>query len=141
LCLPLTCHVLRIPLIRWGKWPGLNTKVTSFTESELPKVDMTVCMGAMLYVFDDDDLKYMLSNMKSSIFICRVPCSMNDRVEINKFSEEFDADYAAVYRTIPEYIQIISEYFDIKSIDRCYPDEIESKFGSKQFFFTCRRNR
>jgi len=122
---------------RWGKWPGLSTEVASFTESELPEADMTVCMGVMLYVFDDDGLKHMLSNVKSNIFICRVPCSMEERVEINKFSDEFGSNYAAVYRTIPEYISILSDDFNIKSIDRCYPDEIESKHGTKQFFFVC----
>ena len=124
---------------RWGLWPGLNTKVTSFTKTELPETDMAVCMGAMLYVFDDDDLKHMLSNVRSNIFICRVPCSMEARIEINKFSAEFESDYAAVYRTIPEYISILSNDFNVKSIDRCYPDEIESKHGTKQFFFVCSR--
>jgi SAM-dependent methyltransferase len=124
---------------RWGNYPGLETKVINFTTvSELPETDMCVCMGAMPYVLDDNDLKHMLSKIKSKAFICRVPCNLEpDRLEIDKFSKEFDADYAAVYRTISEYIDILSESFNIKSIDRCYPDEIESKYGSKQFFFVC----
>lgn len=124
---------------RWGKWHGLETKVTNFIITEkLPKTDMCICMGAMLYVFDDTDLKYMLSNVNSKIFICRVPCILGpDRLKINKFSKDYNSNYAAVYRTIPEYISILSESFTIKSIDRCYPDVIESKHGTKQFFFIC----
>lgn len=126
---------------RWGKCPGLEAKVLNFIKTNsLPKTDVCICMGAMLYVFDEADLKYMLSNIKSKLFICRVPCNLeSDRLEINKFSEEYEEKYAAVYRTIPEYISILSEFFKIKSIDRCYPDEIESKHGTKQFFFVCKR--
>lgn len=126
---------------RWGNCPGLEAQAANFTTtSRFPETDMCICMGAMLYVFDDNDLKYMLSNIKSKIFICRVPCNLeSDRLEIDKFSKEFKGDYAAVYRTMPEYIFILSESFNIKSIDRCYPDTIESKYGSKQFFFVCER--
>lgn len=126
---------------RWGHCPGLEARTGNFTTiSKYPETDMCICMGSMLYVFDDDALKYMLSNIKSKIFICRVPCNLESgRLEIDKFSKEFEDNYAAVYRTIPEYISILSESFNIKSIDRCYPDEIESKFGSKQFFFVCEK--
>jgi len=127
---------------RWGKYPGLKTKTVNFTEiSNLPETDMCICMGVMPYV-DDESLKYILSNIKSKTFICRVPCNLeSDRLDIDKFSEEFKGNYAAVYRTIPEYISILSEFFTIKSVDRCYPDEIESEYGSKQFFFVCERSK
>lgn len=121
---------------RWGNYPGLEAKVINFSKDKLPPADMCICMGAMLYA-SDDGLIHMLSNVKSKLFICRVPCDLNNRVIIDKFSEEFNDNYAAIYRTIPEYISILSEYFNIKSIDRCYPDEIESKHDSKQFFFVC----
>jgi len=126
---------------RWGKYPGLETKVVNFIKtSNLPETDMCICMGAVPYILNDNDLKYILSNIKSKLFICRTPCTLESgRIEIDKFSEEFEDNYAAVYRTMPEYISIISEFFVIKSIDRCYPDEIESEYGSKQFFFICKK--
>lgn len=126
---------------RWGKYPGLEAKVVNFTKTNrLPETDVCICMGAMLYVTDDESLKYMLSNIKSKLFICRVPCNLESgRIEINKFSEDYGENYAAVYRTVSEYISILSGCFVIKSLDRCYPDEIESKYGSKQFFFVCER--
>lgn len=124
---------------RWGKYPGLSTKVADFTVG-LPETDMSICMGVMSYIFDDNELKQMLSNIKSNIFICRVPCNLTgEKVEINKFSKEFNDIYAAVYRGIPEYISILSNSFNIIDINRCYPDNIESKYNSKQFFFICKR--
>lgn len=125
---------------RWGDCPGLKAVATNLITTEgLPKTDMCVCMGALLYVLDDADLKHLLSNILSDLLIMRVPCSLDQRMEINKFSEDYGADYAAVYRTIPEYMAILSEFFKVQSIDRCYPDEIESKYGTKQFFFVCTR--
>jgi len=125
---------------RWGKYPELEAKIVNFTKtSDLPETDMCICMGVMLYILDDNDLKYMMSNIKSKIFICRVPCNLkSERLEIDKFSEEYGENYAAVYRTIPEYMSILSEFFIIESIDRCYPNEIESDYGSKQFYFICK---
>jgi len=123
---------------RWGNHAGLEAEAENFTTSKLPEADLCMCMGALLYV-DDDAFRSMLSNIRSKKFICRVPCSLDGRIVIDKFSEEFNANYAAVYRTIPEYISILSEFFDIKSLDRCYPDEIESTYGSKQYLFVCER--
>lgn len=126
---------------RWGNCPGLNAQATDFTTLDgFPKTDMCICMGVMLYIFDDEILKHMVSNISSELFIVRVPCNLeSDRTEIDKFSKDYGANYAAVYRTIPEYISILSEFFIVKSINRCYPDEIESKYDSKQFFFVCER--
>lgn len=127
-------------ICRWGNVPGLTVQEGNFTTiDDFPTTDMCICMGVALYVLDDKIMKNTLSNLNSKIFICRVPCSMNDRVEINKPSKEFGANYAAVYRTIPEYIDMLSESFEIKSIDRCYPDDIESEHGTKQFSFVCKR--
>lgn len=126
---------------RWGDCSGLSCKVVNFiTTDGLPETDICICMGAMLYVLDDNDLECMLSNIKSKLFICRVPCELGlSRVEINKFSKKYNSKYAAVYRTISEYIFLLTKFFNIKVIGRCYPDEVESKYGSKQFFFVCER--
>ena len=126
---------------RWGNYPGLEAKVVNFIETDdIPITDVCICMGVMLYILNDNDLEYMLSNIKSNILICRIPCNLDvDRLEIDKFSKEFNFNYAAVYRTLPEYVSILSKFFNIKSIDRCYPDEIESLYGSKQFFFVCKK--
>lgn len=127
---------------RWGNWPGLKASTTNFSTffNEFPKTDVCICMGVMPYIFDDAVLNSMLINIKSKLLIVRVPCIFEqNRLEIDKFSDDFNDRYAAVYRTIPEYISILSKFFKIKSIDRCYSDEIESKYGSKQFFFVCEK--
>lgn len=125
---------------RWGDKP-IETQVVNFTAiNKLPKTDMCICMGVMLYISDDVILKGVLKRIRSKILIVRVPCSLGkNRLEIDKYSEDYKCEYAAVYRTIPEYISILSEFFNIKVIDRCYPDKIESSYGSKQFYFMCER--
>lgn len=124
---------------RWGNCSGLDAQTIDFTIlDEFPNTDMCLCMGVFPYVFEDEVLKHILSNITSKLFITRIPCALGqERIEVDKFSEDLGDFYAAVYRTVPEYISILSEFFDIKSIDRCYPDEIESKHGTKQFFFVC----
>ena len=128
---------------RWGNYSGLNTQATDFTTLDMfPNTDLCLCMGVFPYVFDDEVLKHVLLNITSKLFITRIPCTLGQkRIEINKFSEDLGDRYAAVYRTIPEYISILSEFFNIKSINRCYPNEIESGYGSKQFFFVCERRK
>jgi len=127
-------------IIKWGDFHGLNAKVESLAKSLLkfPKTDVCICMGVMHYMLDYD-LSFMLSNIESNLFICKMPCSLNSRVKIDKFSKDYNDNYAAVYRTLPEYVSALSEFFTIKSIGRCYPDKIESKYGTKQFFFICEK--
>jgi len=128
---------------RWGDYPGLMTKEINFKViDKLPEIDMCICMGVMPYIFDDNDLKNLISNIKSKIFICRMPCNLEStRVTIDKFSKDLGDNYAAIYRTIPEYIYMLLEFFNIKSICRCYSDEIESNYSSKQFYFICEKRK
>jgi SAM-dependent methyltransferase len=125
---------------KWGTWPGLDAKTINFSKiNELPRTDICICMGVMLYL-SDVLLREIISKISSKLFIIRVPCTLRkDRLEIDKFSEEYQFQYAATYRTIPEYISILSEFFEILTIDRCYPDSIESKYESKQFLFVCKK--
>lgn len=126
---------------RWGDYPNLVAEVEDFTEPfEFSETDLCICMGALLYVFEDDGLGCMLSNINSKRLVCRMPCTLKTKKqEIDIFSKEYSGKYAAVYRTLPEYISILSELYNIESIDRCYPDEIESGYGTKQFLFVCKR--
>jgi len=124
---------------RWGEHPGLIVRTLDFVDTPgFPKVDLCLCMGVLLYVFDDDELRNMFARLKTKKLICRMPCTLTTkRLVVSEFSEEYGAVYSAVYRTVAEYISILSESFVIKSVDRCYPDEIESRYGSKQFVFIC----
>ena len=61
------------------------------------------------------------------------------RVEINKFSEDLGDNIANVYRKKEEYVSMLSPYFNDINFFRCFPDEMESKYGSKQYFFICKK--
>jgi len=53
---------------------------------------------------------------------------------INAWSEDLRAHYASVYRTLDEITHLIARHFDVVSVDRVYPDEIESRYGTKQYY-------
>jgi hypothetical protein len=99
-----------------------------------------LCFGAFPYIFDVADLDNILRKITSPKLLVRNPCSVDgESVLINKYSEELGANYSALYRTPAEYISILTKYFEVEDVLRSYPDEIESKYGTKHFFFICRR--
>jgi len=124
----------------WGNLKYLNAEVCDFVKKDnYPKTDITMALGSFMYI-DDNDLRAVLSNMVSDILILRSSCTLEKEDEIiDKFSEDLSDNYSAIYRTVGNYIAILSDYFAVDNICRSYPDEIESKYGSKQFFFVCER--
>jgi len=38
-----------------------------------------------------------------------------------------------------EYANILSKHYTEVTVTRAYPDKIESKYNTKQYFFTCKR--
>lgn len=135
----INSELLRKLADRWG-W-NTNTDVLTINEDltnlgELPVVDITLSLGSFPYIFDINDLKNILKAITSNVLIVRVPCTLKDKDEfINKFSKDLGDYYAAVYRTVSSYEKLFSKYFTVKEIIRAYPDEIESKYGTKHFFF------
>lgn len=104
----------------------------------LPKTDVTICMNMFPYVFDDKRLEYLIKEINSDLFITRITCN-DERLIINSFSEDLGRDYSAIYRTVPEYFEALHVVYPIIEVFRAYPDEIESKYNSKQYFFICKR--
>ena len=47
--------------------------------------------------------------------------------------------YASNYRTLAETLALLSRHYQVTAVDRIYPDELESAFGTKQFYFEARR--
>lgn len=121
--------------------PNLILQVRDLTKDcELPMTDVTTCFGMFPYIFDEEDLHNILKNVNSDLFIVRSPCTSQETDEyINKFSEELGHKYSAIYRTVESYKNILSSVFTIDEITRAYPDEIESKYGTKHYYFICRR--
>ena len=103
-----------------------------------PTVDVSICMNMLPYVFTDEKVSEIVANLKSDIFITRISCD-TERIEINKFSDDLGRDYSAVYRTVEEYANIFGKHYTEVTITRAYPDEIESKYNTKQYFFLCKR--
>lgn len=108
------------------------------TDYDLPSADVTISMNMFPYVFSDETLDEIVSNIKSDIFITRITCD-KERIEINKFSEDLGHDYSAVYRTVNEYETTFKKYYTEVTVTRSFPDEIESKYNNKQYFFICKR--
>lgn len=130
-------------LSRWGRSDNLSLRLLDVTDIDiLPEVDITTCMGAFPYIFNDLDLEKIIYSITSDIFIVRTPCTMKEEDEyINKFSEDLGYNYSAIYRTVNSCKTILSNKFDIEGVYRAYPDDMESKYGTKHFFFVCKRSQ
>ena len=138
----LSENLLNILKNKWGTYRFLETKaIDILSVSAFPPVDVTLSLGSFPYIFDDSKLRYVISQIQSNLLIVRTPCSVTtEREVVNKYSEDLGETYASVYRTVDEYVNILAECYDVKGIFRAYPDEIESKYGTKQYFFVCERN-
>lgn len=100
----------------------------------LPEADVTIIAGVIQYVFDDDAVERVLREISSPVVFIRSTCAMKGKDEM------VDKDgYSSLYRTIPRTLALLERCFDVTAIDRVYPDEIESAFGTKQFYFEAHR--
>ena len=113
--------------------------VDLYKEIDLPTTDATIMAGVFPFIFEDEVVDRILANIQSPNLFVRVPCTIHDtRVQVNEFSEDLGEEYAAVYRTVPEMWGLLDKHFTITSIDRVYPDKIESlEFSTRQFYFRC----
>lgn len=119
--------------------PAITKFYDCYFPEELPKTDVTVFSGVIPFLFEDDIVSKNLEKIKSEIVYIKSPCSMeNNDIFVNEFSEKLGKNYSSLYRTVPHMKNLIEKYFNIISIDRIYPDEIESEFGTKQFVFLCK---
>lgn len=115
--------------------PRVRTKVYDLTNAEpLPEVDATVIGGVIQYVFDDDKVQAVLSRITSPIAWIRSTCTL----ETNDVPIARDG-YVSLYRTLNHTLSLMTSQFKVTSVDRVYPDDIESPFGTKQFYFEIRR--
>jgi SAM-dependent methyltransferase len=135
----LSSNLLSILENKWGNYSGLTTICGSLVSGPFPKTEATLSLGAFPYIFDDKDLCTILHNINSEVLIVRSPCTLLPKDEyINKYSEDLKAHYAAVYRTVDNCKKLLSDKFNVIETVRAYPDEIESKYGTKHFFFVCK---
>lgn len=111
-----------------------------FLSVNLPQTDGTICLGVIFYIINNQLLSDFFSKIISPTFIIRCPCNSEDLI-INKISKELDKEnlYVAHYRTVKDIINLLNPYFTSIISSRIYPDEIESKFGTKQYGFICKK--
>jgi SAM-dependent methyltransferase len=119
--------------------PSIKKKVFDFynyNELELPAVEDTILAGSVQYVFDDSVILKLFSDLKTEKIFVRATCTLTkERIIIDSFSGTLNDQYSCVYRTVPDIIELLQDCYKIERVDRIYPDEIESKFGTKQFYF------
>jgi SAM-dependent methyltransferase len=119
--------------------PSINKKVFdfySYCESDLPVVENTILSSSIQYIFDDSIVLKLLSDLKTKKIFIRSTCTLSkNRILVDSYSDALRDNYSCVYRTVPEIIDILQENYTLECIDRVYPDNIESKFGTKQFYF------
>ncbi len=111
--------------------PRIRTAVYDFTApGPLPEVDATIIAGAIQYVFSDDQVARVLALTTSKVVFVRSTCTLKSE------DEHVTKDgYASCYRTLPNTLALLGRTFEVRAVDRVYPDEIESPFGTKQFYF------
>lgn len=115
--------------------PRVKTAVFDIANpGELPEVDAVIVAGVIQYVFDDEAVAALFARLGAPIVWVRSTCTLGERRE----NVERDG-YASSYRTVPETHALIARHFEVTAVDRVYPDELESAFGTKQFYFEARR--
>lgn len=116
------------PLVKTEIYDCINPK-------KLPKVDIIVFAGVLPYIFDDEKVLKLFEYFDCKEIFLRAPCSLNSREVINEYSDHLKEQYASIYRTTDEVKNLIKTKFNLKETVRIYPDDIESRFGTKQFYF------
>jgi hypothetical protein len=115
--------------------PRVKTAVFDIANpGQLPQVEAAIVAGVIQYVFDDALVDGLFTRIAAPIVWVRSTCTLKNQ------AERVDKDgYASYYRTLPETHVLLSRRYEISAVDRIYPDELESAFGTKQFYFELRR--
>ena len=122
-----------------SKIQARNFNVYEDDLSTLPKVDNIICAGMMPFIFEDEIVEKIYASLNTKKLFLRAPCTLkSDDEYVNVYSEKLKSDYSSKYRTVTNMIKSLEKYFIIESIDRVYPDSIESEFDTKQFYFCAR---
>ncbi len=121
---------------------GVNPRIPTFVydcrqPGPLPRTDIVVSAGVMPYLFEDDEVHALLKQVPAPLLFLRAPCGNDERVDT--FSKDLGAPYKSRYRSVEQVKALLRESYGQVEAERIYPDEIESGFGTKQWYFTARR--
>ena len=122
-----------------SKIQARNFNVYEDDLSTLPKVDSVICAGMLPFIFEDEVVEKIYASLNTKKLFLRSPCTLKAEDEyVNVYSDKLKSNYSSKYRTVSNMIKSLEKYFVIESIDRVYPDNIESEFDTKQFYFCAR---
>ncbi len=118
---------------------GVNPRIPTFAydcrqPGPLPHTDIVVMAGVFPYFFEDDEARAMLKRVTAPLLFVRSTCGNDERVD--GYSEALGAPYKSRYRSVDQVKALLLETRATVTAERVYPDEIESKFGTKQWYFT-----
>lgn len=120
--------------------PAIETKVYDcYDPKPLPETDVTIWGGVVPFIFEDEDVVNMVNVIDSPILLLRAPCAEEDTY-VNTHSEALGQQYSSRYRTTMHIVSLLKDKYEVKDIIRVYPDDIESKFGTKQYYFICQKS-
>ena len=118
----------------------VHTNVLDFSNMDsshaFPDTDVSLCFG-VTQCLSDQDAHSLLGKLKGRNLFMRDACYLphEGRQDINTFSEQLNSSYSCRYRTLTEYITLAtSSGWQLKDVRRAFPDDIESAFGTKQWF-------
>lgn len=117
---------------------NVNHKIKTFLydcryPTKLQETDIAIIGNVIVYL-EDEEVIELMRNINSKLIFVRSTCGKNER--INNYSEALKENYQAYYRNILETAKVLG---CVDKIFRIYPDEIESKFGTKQYYFICKK--
>jgi SAM-dependent methyltransferase len=115
--------------------PRIHTAVFDISNpGPLPDVDVIILASVIQYVWEDSAVDALFARMTAPVSWIRSTCTLKPQTE-----RIVKNGYAACYRTLPEVHALICRHFDVTAVDRVYPDELESAYGTRQFYFEARR--
>lgn len=119
------------------KDPNIGTFIYDFYDKDayIPESDVTLLSGSIQYIMDNGTLQNVLNKIIADKIIIRTSCTNEpEDLIINHYSEELKANYASRYMTLANTLQQIGMQFKITDVKRVYPNELDSKFNSYQWW-------
>jgi trans-aconitate methyltransferase len=121
---------------------GVNPRIAKFTydcrrPGPLPATDIAVIAGVFPYLFEDAEVDALLAFVSAPLLFVRTPCGNDERID--SYSRDLGAPYKSRYRSVDQVKALLAARYAEVSADRVYPDDIESAYGTKQWYFTARR--
>ncbi len=113
------------------------------------KFNRFIISGILIYLNDEDVARCLKGVTKvaeqQSIIYIREPISVVERLTLDKFySEDLDAEYSVIYRTLDYYQTVIEEImapagFETIKADFLYPEHLNNRKETAQYYFILKR--